>query len=249
MQSAYHRWCRYRSVVNWDLFCQARGIANRLYAAAKARYSADCRRNLDDCASANAWWCTLKGHVFSVESYIPPLCSPCGALVSDPAVKAELLSGWFDSKQSRDIVELPQTCQRIGLHYVVIPKGLLSAVVCSCRPISITPVLSKIFERLISLRFGRFLERFGFLSSHHYSYRKSLGTCDALLDIVCAGQMELDRGGELALVQIYFRAVFDRVNHGGLVFKLREAEVGGMILKVFQNFLPSRTQRVKVDGV
>ena len=109
-QSAYHRWCRNRSAENWDLFCQARGTADRLYAAAKARYSADCRRNLDDCASANAWWRTLKGHVFGTESDIPPLCSPGGALVSDPAGKAELLSTWFDSKQSRDIVELPQTC-------------------------------------------------------------------------------------------------------------------------------------------
>ena len=42
-QSAYHRWCRNRSAENLDLFCQARGTANRLYAAAKARYSADCR--------------------------------------------------------------------------------------------------------------------------------------------------------------------------------------------------------------
>ena len=57
--------------------------------AAKAHYSADCRRNLDDCASANAWWHTLKGHVFGTESEIPPLCSPGGALVSDPAGKAE----------------------------------------------------------------------------------------------------------------------------------------------------------------
>ena len=57
------------------------------------------------------------------------------------------------------------------------------------------------------------------------------------------------QGGELALVQIDFSAAFDRVNHGGLVFKLREAGVGGLIMKVFQNFLSSRTQRVKVDGV
>ena len=76
-----------------------------------------------------------------------------------------------------------------------------------------------------------------------------MGTCDALLDIVCAGQLELVGGTELALVQINFSAAFDRVNHGGLVFKLREAEVGGLILKVLQNFLSSRTQRVKVDGV
>ena len=56
--------------------------------------------------------------------------------------------------------------------------------------------------------------------------------------------MELDRGGELALVQIDFSAAFDRVNHGGIVFKLPEAGVGGLILKVLKNFL-----RVKVDGV
>ena len=130
-----------------------------------------------------------------------------------------------------------------------IPKGPLSELVCIYRPISITPVLSKIFERLITLRFGRFLERSGVLPTHQYSYRKRLSTCDALLDIVCAGQLELDSGGELVLVQIDFSAAFDRVNHGGLVFKLREAGVGGLILKVFQNFLSSRTQRVKVDGV
>ena len=41
--------------------------------------------DLDDCASANAWWRTLKGHVFGAESDIPPLCSPGGALVSDSA--------------------------------------------------------------------------------------------------------------------------------------------------------------------
>ena len=52
----------------------------------------------------------------------------------------------------------------------LIPKGPLSA------PVSITPVLSKVFERLIALRFGRFLERSGVLSSHKYSYRKGLGT-------------------------------------------------------------------------
>ena len=74
-------------------------------------YSVDCRRNLGDRASANAWWLTLKGHVFGAESDIPPLCSAGGALVSDPAGNAELLSKWFNSKQLRDIVELQQTCQ------------------------------------------------------------------------------------------------------------------------------------------
>ena len=84
--------------------------SNRLYGAAKACYSANCRLSLDNCASANAWWRTLKGHVFGAESDIPPLCSPDGAPVSDPMGKAELLRAWSDSKQPRDLVELPQTC-------------------------------------------------------------------------------------------------------------------------------------------
>ena len=48
-----------------------------------------------------------------------------------------------------------------------IPKGPLSALVCNYRPISITPVLSKVFERLIALRFGRFFGETCLLTSTH----------------------------------------------------------------------------------
>ena len=76
----------------------------------------------------------------------------------------------------------------------------------------------------------------------------NLGTCDDLLDIVSTCQKELDRGGELALVQINFSAKFERFNHGGLVLKLQEGGVGSMILKGFQFFLSNRTHKVKKDG-
>ena len=38
-----------------------------------------------------------------------------------------------------------------------IPKGPPSSSVADYRPISITPVLSKVFERLVSVRLGRFI--------------------------------------------------------------------------------------------
>ena len=126
-----------------------------------------------------------------------------------------------------------------------IPKGPLSALVCNYRPISITPVLSKAFERLIALRFGRFWRDLGscLLTSIH------TGRDWVPVMLFLTSSVLVSWGGELALVQIDFSAAFDRVNHGGLVFKLGEAAVGGLILKVFQNFLSSRTQRVKVYGV
>ena len=68
--------------------------------------------------------------MFGAESDIPPLCSPGGALFSDPAGKAELLSTWFDSKQSRNIVELPQTCHPRPVW--LLPYVLSEDCFCSC---------------------------------------------------------------------------------------------------------------------
>ena len=44
-----------------------------------------------------------------------------------------------------------------------IPKGTSSSSVANYRPISITPVLSKMFERLMAVRLGRFMEHCGVL--------------------------------------------------------------------------------------
>ena len=44
------------------------------------------------------------------------------------------------------------------------------------------------------------------------------------------GQYALDRGRELAVVQIDFSASFDRVSRSGLLYKLRDVGVGGAFL-------------------
>ena len=60
-------------------------------------------------------------------------------------------------------------------------KGLSSSSVENYRPISITSVLSKVFQRLVSVRLGRFMERSGVLLTTQFAFRKGLGTFDALL--------------------------------------------------------------------
>ena len=93
------------------------------------------------------------------------------------------------------------------------------------------------------------MERSDLFHSHQYGFRKGVGTCDSLLDIVCAGQRELDGGRELAVVQLDFNAAFDQVSHCGLLFKSRNASISGLILAVLSDFLSERTQIVKLDGV
>ena len=65
-----------------------------------------------------------------------------------------------------------------------IPKGDMSFLLSGFRPISITPVLPKVYKRLVSSRLCAFMETDGVFPKHQYAYRKGLGTCDALLDIV-----------------------------------------------------------------
>ena len=62
-----------------------------------------------------------------------------------------------------------------------IPEGPPSPSVANYRPISITSVLSTVFERLVSVRLGRFMERSGVLPTSQFAYRKGLGTYAEIL--------------------------------------------------------------------
>ena len=56
------------------------------------------------------WWSTLKSAVFGSISSLPPLVGLGGGLVCETVGKADLLSDHFDSKQSRESVDLLVTC-------------------------------------------------------------------------------------------------------------------------------------------
>ena len=51
------------------------------------------------------------------------------------------------------------------------------------RPISITPILAKIFEKLLSAKLSQFCESRSLFPSQQFSYRKNYGCVDALLSI------------------------------------------------------------------
>ena len=88
-----------------------------------------------------------------------------------------------------------------------IPEGPPSSSVANYRPISMTSVLSKVFESLVS-------QRSVVLPTTQFAYRKGLGTCDALLCVSHTLQSALESGQEARIVQIDFSAAFDKVNIG-----------------------------------
>ena len=122
-----------------------------------------------------------------------------------------------------------------------VPKGPHSCLFTEYRPISVTPVMSKVFERLVAVRLQKYLEACTHLPSRQFAYRKKLGMCDALLTICQMGQKALTDGGELCLVQVDISAAFDRVNNAGLLHKLRSLGLGRSVLNTIEHLLANRT--------
>ena len=109
-QEAHLRWTSDRSRVNWEEFVRCQVRINETYSAIKHQFSV---RNIDflmNVQSPHKWWSTLKSAVFDSISSLPPLVGPGGGLVCESVGKADLLSDHFDSKQSRESVDLLVTC-------------------------------------------------------------------------------------------------------------------------------------------
>ena len=134
-------------------------------------------------------------------------------------------------------------------HITPVPKGSgAGSCLSEYRPISITPVLSKVFEHLLAKHSYAYAESNNLFPNLQFGFRKGLGTCDALLTISNTVQKALDLGQEVRMIGLDFSAAFDRVNHKALLFKLKQLGIGGPFFNILSEFLSNRTQRVVVDG-
>ena len=82
------------------------------------------------------------------------------------------------------------------------------------------------FEHLVAVRLGRFMEHCGVLPTTQFAYQKCLGTCDALLCVSHTLQSALESGQEARTMQIDFSAAFDRDDHQGILYKLSSVGIG-----------------------
>ena len=97
-------------------------------------------------------------------------------------------------------------CWRLA-NVTTIPKRPPSSSVENYLTISITSVLFKAFERLVSVRRGRFMECSSVHLTTQFAYRKGLGTYDALLYMSHTLQSALESGQKARIVQIDFSKI------------------------------------------
>ena len=109
-QEAHIYWTRDRSHVDWEQFVRCQVRAHETYSEARRQFSVRNRDVLMNAQSPHKWWSNLKSAVFGSSSSLPSLVGGGGGLLCECGGKADLLSDHFDSKQSRESVDLSLTC-------------------------------------------------------------------------------------------------------------------------------------------
>ena len=132
---------------------------------------------------------------------------------------------------------------------VPVYKGEDPTLFSNYRPVSVLPVLSQIFERVLRSRLEGFLESAGVLFPGQYGFRGGHSTTMAVLEMVERVRGAWAKGNAALGVFIDLKKAFDTVDHGLLLAKLEHYGVRGAALSLLQSYLEGRSQYVVYGGV
>ena len=116
------------------------------------------------------------------------------------------------------------------------------------RPISIIPVIAKVFERVVYDQIFAFLNENKLLSPHQSGFRCLHSTVTALLEATDSWAYDIDRGNINAVVFLDLKKAFDTVDHEILLSKLNKYGIEDMENKWFKSYLNNRNQKCFVNG-
>ena len=117
------------------------------------------------------------------------------------------------------------------------------------RPISVLPVVSRLFEKLVFNQLYKYLDSNGLLSNVQSGFRSLFSTLTCLLKTTDEWYDGFDNGYMIGSVFIDLRKAFDTVNHEILCQKLEHYGVGDSNVSWFQSYLSNRKQFCRFNGI
>ena len=124
-------------------------------------------------------------------------------------------------------------------------KKLECISVKNYRPVSILPVISKIFERIMQKQLNLYCEKY--LSPFLCGFRKGYNAQYALISMIEKWKLYLDKNGHAGAVLMDLSKAFDTINHELLIAKLGAYGFSISALKIICNYLSDRWQRTKIN--
>ena len=116
------------------------------------------------------------------------------------------------------------------------------------RPISVIPVVSKVFEKIVYDQLYQYLNDNQLLSSCQSGFRSLHSTLTALLEATNSWSVNIDNGFLNGVVFIDLKKAFNTIDHEIILRKLSYFGADQATAKWFQSYLSNRTQRCNVNG-
>ena len=118
------------------------------------------------------------------------------------------------------------------------------------RPISLLPICSKIFEKIIFNNLYKYLNANNLITKNQSGLRPGDSTSNQLLYLINEIHEAFDdpKSFEVRAVFLDISKAFDKMWHDGLICKLKQNWISGSLIKLFGNDLHNRKQRVVLNG-
>ena len=117
------------------------------------------------------------------------------------------------------------------------------------RPISVLPVLARVFEKLIYNQMYDYLDKNKHLYLNQSGFRALHSAVTCLLNNTDDWYVNMDDGRYTANIFIDLKKAFDTVDHDILLAKLRKYGVDNLEFAWFSSYLTNRRQYCRVNGV
>ena len=133
---------------------------------------------------------------------------------------------------------------------VPVHKKDLKTMLINYRPISLLPIFAKIFEKIIfTSMFEYFIENELFTVCQS-GFLPGDSCTSQLLSIIHEIQKSFDESPPIDVRSIFLdiSKAFDKVWHKRLIYKLKSYGISGNLLKLIENYLTDRKQRVVLNS-
>ena len=124
--------------------------------------------------------------------------------------------------------------------------GKQPELVTSYRPISLLPILSKLYEIIILEKLTLIVESKNLIPTHQFGFRKKHGTIEQVNRVVSKIRRALEDKSICNAVFLDVAQAFDKVWHEGLLTKLKSL-FPKRLYKILKSYLEERTFHIKIN--
>lgn len=133
---------------------------------------------------------------------------------------------------------------KISIINMICKPGKPPSEASSYRPISLLPLLSKLFEKVLLQRLLPTLEDQGTIPQHQFGFRANHGAIEQIHRVIHVIRQSLERKEYCSAVFLDIQQAFDRVWHKGLLCKLKTC-LPHPAYMLFRSYLENRVFQVK----